>query len=307
MSYSTTGGAGLHETAVEPPATLSGAHVHRRISWAALFGGVIMVIVVQLLLTTLGAGIGLSAIDVGNPDSPSASNFGIGAGVWWVVSTIVALFIGGYVSAWMAGVETRFDGILHGAIAWGISTLVTLWLISSAVGGIIGGGYYALKGAATAAGGGVKELAQPLAQSAGITPDAITQEAKQFLQPTPADPAAMSPEDATKEVSRNLVTYASGGADAPAARERVIDIMAAQLKIPREEAARRFDTTSQRVQKKTGQAVETAKSAANEGAEAISKASFAAFGNLLLGAIAAAIGGALAVQRRLLLPHDIAR
>lgn len=307
MSYSTTGGAGLHETVVEPTATLTGAHVHRRISWAAIFGGVIMIVVVQLLLTMLGAGIGLSALDVGNPDSPSAGSFGIGAGIWWVASTIVALFVGGYVAAWMAGVETRFDGILHGAIAWGISTLVTLWLLSSAVGGIIGGGYYALKGAAGAAGSGLKDVAQPLVQSAGITPDAVTQQAKQFLQPTTPDPAAMSPEDATKEIGRNLVTYARGGAEAQGARERIVDIMAAQLKIPRDEAARRFDATSQRVQQKTNQAVQTAKSAANEGAEAISKASFAAFGNLLLGAIAAAIGGSLAVQRRLLVPRDVAR
>jgi hypothetical protein len=45
--------------------------------------------------------------------------------------------------------------------------------------------------------------------------------------------------------------------------------------------------------------VQTAKDAADASAGAASKSSFAAFGDLLLGAIAAAIGGSLAVQRRL--------
>ena len=36
-----------------------GSHTHRRISWAAIFGGVILVVALQLLLSLLGAGIGL--------------------------------------------------------------------------------------------------------------------------------------------------------------------------------------------------------------------------------------------------------
>ena len=45
--------------------------------------------------------------------------------------------------------------------------------------------------------------------------------------------------------------------------------------------------------------MQTAKNAADASAAAASKTSFAAFGNLLLGALFAAIGGSLAVQRRL--------
>ena len=44
--------------------------------------------------------------------------------------------------------------------------------------------------------------------------------------------------------------------------------------------------------------VQDAKTAADASAAAASKGAFAAFGMLLLGAICAAIGGALAVQRR---------
>ena len=54
-----------------------GSHVHHRISWAAIFGGVILVVTVQLLLSLLGAGIGLGTVDVNagtTPDAPNAAN-----------------------------------------------------------------------------------------------------------------------------------------------------------------------------------------------------------------------------------------
>ena len=153
-----------------------GAHTHRRISWAAIFGGVILVVAIQLLLSLLGAGIGLGTIDTNAGSTPNASSLGIGAGVWWVVSSCIALLVGGYVSAWLAGIELRFDGVLHGLITWSIATLLTFWLLTSAIGGIIGGGFSALGSVASAAGSGVSEAAKPLAQAAGVSPDMVQQQ-----------------------------------------------------------------------------------------------------------------------------------
>lgn len=155
-----------------------GSHTHRRISWAAIFGGVILVVAVQLLLSMLGAGIGLGTVNTNAGTTPDASSLGIGAGVWWVISSMIALAFGGYVSAWLAGIELRWDGVLHGLITWGIATLLTIYLLSSAVGGIIGGGFSALGSVASAAGSGVKDAAQPLAQAAGVSPDVLQQQAQ---------------------------------------------------------------------------------------------------------------------------------
>ena len=120
-----------------------GSHTHRRISWAAIFGGVVLVVAVQLLLSMLGAGIGLGTVNVNAGSTPDASSFGIGAGVWWVVSSIIALGFGGYVAAWLAGIELRWDGLLHGLVTWGIATLLTIYLLSAPpIGGIIGGGLH---------------------------------------------------------------------------------------------------------------------------------------------------------------------
>jgi hypothetical protein len=296
----------LGATGFETTTMLSGgAHTHRRISWAAIFGGVILVVTIQLLLGLLGAGIGLGTVNTNNGTTPDASSIGMGAGVWWIVSSIIALGFGGYVSAWLAGIEIKWDGVLHGLITWGIATLLTIYLLTSAVGSVIGGGFSAVGGAASAAGSGVKDAAQPLAQAAGVSPDMLQQQAQAYLQPTNPDPAAMSPQDAQKEVVTNLATYAKGGPDAAAAKERVVTIMAAQQHISHDEAAKRFDDTQAKLQQARDQATQTAKNAADASAAAASKTSFAAFGNLLLAAIAAAVGGSLAVQRRLTAAHRV--
>ena len=153
-----------------------GAHTHRRISWAAIFGGVILVVTIQLLLGLLGAGIGLGTVNTNNGTTLDASSIGMGAGLWWIVSSIIALGFGGYVSAWLAGIEIKWDGVLHGLITWGIATLLTVYLLTSAVGSVIGGGFSAVGGAASADGSGLKDAAQPLAQATGVSPDMLQQQ-----------------------------------------------------------------------------------------------------------------------------------
>ncbi len=280
-----------------------GAHTHRRISWAAIFGGVVLVVAVQLLLSMLGAGIGLGTVNTNAGSTPDASSFGIGAGVWWVVSSVVALGFGGYVAAWLAGIELRWDGLLHGLVTWGIATLLTIYLLSSAVGGIIGGGFSALGGITSAAGSGINDAAK----AAGVSPDMVQQQAQSYLKPANPDPATMTPQDAQKQVVTNLATYAKGGPDAPAAKQQVIAIMAAQQHISTDDAAKQFDTNEAKLKQDKDQAIRTAKNAADESAAAASKTAFAAFGDLLLGAIAAAIGGSLAVQRRLQVSQRVVR
>ncbi len=294
-------GAVPAESRTEKTTLLSGgSHTHRRISWAAIFGGVVLVVVVQLLLATLGAGIGLGTVHVNAGTTPDASSLGMGVGIWWIASSCIALFVGGYVAAWLAGIELRFDGMLHGLIAWGIATLLTVYLLTSAIGGIIGGGLSMLGGVASTAGHGIAAAAGPAVQASGVTPNMVQDQARAYLQPADPDPATMSPQDAQKEIATNLVTYEQGGSDAPAAKTRVIAIMAAQQKISPADAETQFNNDQAKFEQKKAQAEQAAKNAADASAAAASVTSFATFGMLLLGAIFAAIGGSLAVQRRLL-------
>lgn len=284
----------------------SGPH-HHRISWGAIFGGVTLVVTIQLLLSLLGAGIGLDTVNTNAGSTPDASSLGIGAGVWWVIASVIALAFGGAAAAWLAGSERRWDGLLHGLITWGIATLLTVWLLSSAIGGIIGGGASALGGLASAAGGGLKSAAQPVVQATGITPDVLQQQAQAYLKPANPDPATMSPQDAQKEIATNLVTYAQGGPDAAGAKTQIVAIMAAQQHISTDQASQQFDQAQAKLQQQKTQAIQTAKNAADATATAAAHTSFAAFADLLIGAIAAAMGGSLAVQRRMTVARRVVR
>jgi hypothetical protein len=300
MSASAHNEPSLPSPIFETPAPMIGGdtHVHRRISWAAIFGGVILVMSVQLVLTLLGAAIGLDTINLTAGTTPDASSLGIGVGGWWIITSVIALAFGGYSAAWLSGIEIRWDGLLHGLITWGITSLLIVYLLTSAVGGIVGGGVSALGGLASAASSGIKDAAKPVADAKGATPFMLQQQAQAYLGPTNPDPATMSAQDAQKEVATSLITYAKGGADAATAKSRIIAIMAAQQHISTEQAAKQFDDLQTKLAQAKTRAVQMAKIAADTAATAAAHTSFAAFAYLLIGAIAAAAGGSLAVQRR---------
>ncbi|MGI4802145.1 MAG: hypothetical protein ACRYG8_50550 [Janthinobacterium lividum] len=280
--------------------TMAAPPLLQRVSWQAVFAGVILAVTVQLLLSMLGLGVGLGMVNTNAGNTPNASSFGIGTGIWWLVSNLVALAIGGYVAAWMAGITLKFDGMLHGLVTWGIATLFTFYLLSTAVGGLIGGAYSVVGSTLSAAGSTVKTAAAPVAQAAGLSPDMMQQQVQGYLQPTDPDPATMSPQDAQKAIASELPTYVGGGSGAPAARERIITIMAAQMHVSHDDAAKRFDDLQAKATQTKNQAIQTAKNAADQSAQAGSTAAYLAFGVLLLGGIVAAIAGSLATQRRML-------
>lgn len=133
----------------------------------------------------------------------------------------------------------------------------------------------------------------------------VRQQAEAYLQPANPDLATMSPQDAQKAIATDLVTYAGGGE--AVAKERIITIMAAQMKVSHDEAAQRFEDGQAKLQQTRDKAVQTAKDTADDSASAASRTSFAGLAVLLLGAVAAAVGGSLAVQRRLRVTQRVVR
>lgn len=71
----------------------------KRISWSAIFGGVLIAIVTQLLLSLLGLGIGLGTIDPIEEKNPTAG-LGIESAIWYIISSLAALFVGGSPVGW---------------------------------------------------------------------------------------------------------------------------------------------------------------------------------------------------------------
>ena len=65
----------------------------------------------QLVLSLLGTGIGLSTVDPLRYSTPDASTLGMGAGIWFVVSSVIALFTGGWVAGRIDGAMLAIDGV----------------------------------------------------------------------------------------------------------------------------------------------------------------------------------------------------
>jgi hypothetical protein len=102
------------------PSTIS------RISWGAIFAGTVVAFVVQVLFTLLGLAIGLTIVEPMTGQAPW-EGVGIGAGIWWVVTALISLFLGGWTAGRLSGMPLRQDAMLHGVVVWGLVTFVSVF------------------------------------------------------------------------------------------------------------------------------------------------------------------------------------
>ena len=282
------------------PGVLVDPAARPRVSWPAIFAGVVLTVAVEAALGMLGAGIGLGlAAPAQNPD---ANTLGTGGAVWFLASTVIALLVGSYAAARLAGIPTRFDGVLHGLVIWAVTLLVTAWLLTSAIGGVVGGAFSLLGHTLSAAGSTATSAVSAVLphDTAGALPDthALEQQADRLLAaPTPQDPAAMSHADAVKAVGQAMPDLLAGGDRAQAARQRITAVIAAQAHISQQDAQARLDSAEKKLTETKDRAAATARRAADRVASTASQASFLAFAGLVIGALAAAVGGALARPR----------
>lgn len=67
------------------------------------------------------------------------SGLGIGAIIWYSVSTLISLFLGGWVAGRLAGIPRPFDSILHGVLTWCLFTLFSAYILTTTVGKMVSG------------------------------------------------------------------------------------------------------------------------------------------------------------------------
>ena len=269
----------------------------RRISWGAVLAGAAMVIAVQVSLSLLGFGIGLSTVDLAAGETPQATSFGLGAGIWWVASNLIALVIGGYIAARLSGMPLRGDGIIHGLLTWAVTLLITIYLLTTGVGSIVGGAFNVVGNTLSGVGQGVAKAVPQAADAAGLSVDQIKQRAQQLLRPQ--QPGALSADQAQSELVADLGKMATGSKEEAAqARERAVAIVAQQAGISPDQAKQRLDQLEAEAKQKADQAKAAATQAADSTASAASSASIWAFIAFVLGAAAGAWGGSMGTRNR---------
>jgi hypothetical protein len=110
-----------------------------RISWGAVAAGSLVALAAHLALSTLALGLGLGAVDVvSEPDAESGVITGA-MGVWWTVSALLSLFLGGWTAGRVGGGPFARGGVFLGVLVWAIATLVSFWLLTTTVSTLLGG------------------------------------------------------------------------------------------------------------------------------------------------------------------------
>lgn len=149
-----------------------------RVSWSAVFAGIVMAFAAQLILNLIGLSIGAATM-LGA--SPTAVGFSLSAAIWAGITGIIAAFVGGYTAGRLAGEPEMTTAGWHGLISWGASILVVALLMTTAAGGLFAGPLEAMvnqtglavTSASGATGAAAAGAAGETAATAAATPVAI--------------------------------------------------------------------------------------------------------------------------------------
>jgi hypothetical protein len=207
-------------------------------------------------------------------------------------SGIIAAFAGGFAAGRLAGQPKESTGGWHGLTAWAVTTLVIFYLLTSAVGSILGGAYNTITSAvgnvASTAAGAVRTAAQAAAPGIAQATNPFSSIEQSLRSATGGnDPAALR--DAATVALRAALT--GDQAQAEETRERAAQAIAKAQNIPVEQARPQVQQYEQQYRQAVDDAKQKATQAADVSAKAVSRGALLGSIALLLGAIAAWFGG----------------
>lgn len=284
----------------------------RRISWGSILAGVAVAMVTQLVLNLLGLGIGASTLEPTADDAVSGRALGIGTVLWLAITTIVALFAGGWVAGRLAGFASRVERSLHGLITFAVVTLLTFYMLTTTLGAVLSTTTNALGQALAAAGSGaaaatdvfayagaaqMSQAGQP--QGGGQGQGFVKSQVQQWLERQGirvTDPKAA--DEVTQAGLDYLQALATGGQQAAQPqRQALVREVAENTTLEQAEVEQRVDQLAQQAEQMKDQAMQkvdqvkqqTAE-AADTAADSVAGASFGAFVALVLGGAAAVLG-----------------
>ncbi|WP_293787104.1 hypothetical protein [uncultured Pedobacter sp.] len=307
-----------------------------RLSWGAIISGVLIAIAVQLLLSFLGLGIGFGSI---NPleEAKPFSGLGTGALIWWIITMLISVFTGGWVSGWFSNHIQRTDLILHGLLTWCLLTFLNMYLITSSVGKVIGGVGTVITKGFSLAGEGIKAAAP---EAGNMIKDQLNvdentfgrmkQEAQLLLKQT--EKKELQPGALNKTLNRATNQGKSTGEDVlenPQEAQQKIDALFSKLFSENDSTFNAVDkealvnvvknrtgkseaeseqivenwistlkTAKEKVKEAKVQAEAKAREVGDEMASALSKFAIFSFIGMILGAMSAAFGAIIASQKR---------
>jgi hypothetical protein len=265
----------------------------RGVSWSSILAGVTAAIAVQLLLNLLGIAVGAGTINPQQGQQPG-QGLAVGAAIWFVLSSIIALFVGGWIAGRLAGTSNKKDGALHGFVTWALASLVLFYLLSSAVGGLVGGAASVLGQTASLAARGAKAVTPAatnvIAQATGVTPEQVQSEAGDIAR------------------DANFQAFVAGiirnGQVTPQDRQALANLLVERRNMSMQEANATIDRWQAQITQTVQQTKQTAAQAETTAASGVSKGAFGSFFALLLG-LASAVAGSWTGTQEFVRPPSV--
>jgi hypothetical protein len=89
--------------------------VGSRVSWGAVFAGAVVALTLCIFLSVLGTALGLT---FAHDTDAGADQIVTGAGIWTIVSLLIALFVGGLVTSRTTVGERKGEAMMYGVLVW---------------------------------------------------------------------------------------------------------------------------------------------------------------------------------------------
>jgi hypothetical protein len=133
------------ELAVINPSVAPVAGRESAMSWGAVVAGAVAAAALSLILIALGTGLGLSSVSPWTNEGASVQAMGYATAAWLLATAALASGLGGYLAGrlrrkWtdVEADEAYFRDTAHGFLAWGVATLVTAAVLTSAAASVAG-------------------------------------------------------------------------------------------------------------------------------------------------------------------------
>jgi hypothetical protein len=109
-----------------------------RVRWGPIIAGFLTALTSILLLSLLGAAIGLTALNAGEAVAQGSAPSPIPGLIWGALTAILSFLLGGWVAGRTAAIFDRGWGALNGALVFLLAVPFTLWLAAQGLGALLG-------------------------------------------------------------------------------------------------------------------------------------------------------------------------
>lgn len=155
---------------------------HDRVRWGPIISGLVVALATQLVLSALFGAIGADTVGGSGRPRTIAGDVVGNVGIWSIISLLISLFTGGWVTTRACGPMNRSTALLNGAILWAATLALGSWLLTSGITGAFGLATSAVSNAAGA-------ITDQVQQSGGVnvpqnTPNVTAEQTRDIANAT---------------------------------------------------------------------------------------------------------------------------